>query len=158
MEPLTDKQIREAICNCSRGERNRLNLPDLTSLAWEDLDVLGWRDPKAPQRGYLVTPTEEGPVGVMVRAPETRVRRMAQCLLCQTVHQDNVSLMVAPKAGSRGNSIGTYVCTDLGCSAHLRASLRPTRQLPDPTPVIAARGEELRARLRGFIASVQRES
>lgn len=156
MSPLTEAQVRGAICNASRGERTRMHLPDLAALPWDDLDVLGWRDPKAPQRGYLV----QGPgEGVQLRAPESVVRRTAQCLLCHCVHEGDVALFVAPRAGEagrRGNTVGVYVCADLQCSAHLREELKPSRQLPDPTPVLAARVAGLHERLRAFLAAVQR--
>lgn len=160
MVPLSERALRASFRNCSRGERESLTLPDLRSLDWEALPFLGWRDPKAPLRGYLVRVQDDGPVGVVLRAPETRVRRTAQCLLCHSVHSDGVALFTARRlgaAGKRGSTIGTYVCDDLRCPDHLRASLRPSRQLPDPAPVLAARTEEMLERLDGFLAGVLRE-
>lgn len=157
MEPLTERQIRAAVQNCSRSERQALNLPRLTEVRGDELEYLGWRDPKAPQRGCLVQSTGRGTRGIVVRAPETRVRRAAQCALCHSVHQDGIALFVAPRAGPagrRGNTLGTYICQDLACSKHVRAALRPSRRLPDPAPVIAAQGAELSRRLDAFINSV----
>ena len=136
-----------------------MNLPNLTTVHWQDLEYLGWRDVKAPQRGYLVHEQGEELVGITVRAGESRVRRTALCDLCHSVHQDNVALFVAPRtgqAGRNGDTIGTYICDDLACHAHVRAALKPTRQLPDPAPLIAARGQELQGRLSAFIAGVLR--
>ena len=46
------------------------------------------------------------------------------CLLCQTAQGgDSVSLFTARrtgKAGRIGNTVGTYICADLGCSARVR--------------------------------------
>jgi hypothetical protein len=157
MDRLTEKQVREALGNCSRRERQAANLPKLDAVAWDDLEYLGWRDPKAPQRGYIVYSTGDGARGIVLRAPETRVTRTAQCALCHAVHQDGVSLFVAPRggaAGRNGNTIGTYICDDLACSAHLRAALRPSRRLPDPAPVIAEQGVELLRRVDAFVAAV----
>ena len=45
------------------------------------------------------------------------------CSMCLTTHSGGVSLMVAPKAGKagqQGNSVGTYICTDLACSLYVR--------------------------------------
>lgn len=159
MDRLSEKQVREAFQNCSRRERQAANLPKLDTVAWEELDYLGWRDPKAPQRGYIVYSSDEGPRGIVLRAPESRVSRTAQCALCQAVHQDGVALFVAPRggaAGRNGNTLGTYICDDLRCSAHLRAALRPSRRLPDPAPVIAQRGADLVRRVDAFVASVLR--
>lgn len=39
-----------------QGEAKRLATPrDLDLRPWDDLDFLGWRDPGAPDRSYLVT-------------------------------------------------------------------------------------------------------
>ena len=56
MEPLTEQEIRAAFVNCTKGETQRLSVPrDLADRPWDDLDYLGWRDPQAPDRAYLVT-------------------------------------------------------------------------------------------------------
>ncbi|HEU0101061.1 MAG TPA: FBP domain-containing protein [Mycobacteriales bacterium] len=160
MDGLSEKQVREAFRNCSRRERQTATLPELSSVAWENLEYLGWRDPKAPQRGYIVYWAAEGPRGIVLRAPESRVRRTAQCTLCQAVHQNGVALFVAPSggdAGRSGNTIGTYICDDLACSTHLRVALRPSRRLPDPAPVIAERGAAIVRRLDAFVGSVLRD-
>ena len=162
MNPLTERELRRSFRNCSRGERETLTLPALHAVDWATTAFLGWRDPKAPQRGYLVREVGGGdPVGIVLRAPETRVRRAAQCLLCHTVHQDGIALFVAKRggaAGRNGSTIGTYICDDLQCSAHLRSSLRPSRRLPDPAPVLEARTREMLERLDGFLAGVLQEA
>lgn len=160
MDRLSEKQVREAFRNCSRRERLAANLPKLDAVPWDDLECFGWRDPKAPQRGYLVYWSGDGPRGLVLRAPESRVRRTAQCSLCQAVHEDGVALFVAPRggtAGRNGDTIGTYICDDLACSAHLRAALRPSRQLPDPAPVIAEKGADLVQRVDAFVTLVLRD-
>jgi uncharacterized protein YlaI len=144
MHARTDHEIRASLANASRSEREAANLPDLTTLRWGDLDVLGWRAPKAPQRGYLVIPTDTGLRGLVLRAPQTRISRTAQCLLCQTVHQDNVALFVAKRPRGNGSSVGTYMCDDLQCSRHLR-----TKPLD-----LEARSRHLVASALGFLIQV----
>ena len=64
MRPLTEQDIRSSFVNCSKGEAKRLAIPrDLTERPWDDLDFLGWRDPGAPDRSYLVTERPAGPSG-----------------------------------------------------------------------------------------------
>ena len=60
MRALTEAAIRRCMVNCSRSEAAALTPPrDLAELDWPELDVLGWRDPKAELRGYLpVGPVE----------------------------------------------------------------------------------------------------
>ncbi|MFR0354940.1 FBP domain-containing protein [Streptomyces sediminimaris] len=127
MEPLTEREIRAAFINCSKGEAKRLSVPrDLADRPWEDLDYLGWRDPQAPDRAYLVTPGHDGrPKAVVLRASASAVgqQRRSMCSMCLTTHSGGVRLMVAPKAGragQQGNSVGVYICADLACSLYVR--------------------------------------
>jgi hypothetical protein len=126
MNPLTEQDIRTAFVNCTKGEAKRLSLPrDLSERPWGDLDFLGWRDPQAPDRAYLVTEQDGRPLGLTLRCPgpgSWQMRR-SMCSLCVTTHTGGVSLMVAPKAGPagrQGNSVGAYICSDLACSLYLR--------------------------------------
>ncbi|WP_371498104.1 FBP domain-containing protein [Kitasatospora sp. NBC_00374] len=127
MRELSESEIRESFVNCSKGEAQRLNLPrGLADLPWADLDFLGWRDPGAPDRGYLVTERDGGLVGVTLRVPSVR-RSLAKsniCSLCITTHAGaGVALLTARRAGvagREGNTVGNYVCADLACSLYVR--------------------------------------
>ncbi|MFI7008462.1 FBP domain-containing protein [Streptomyces sp. NPDC050145] len=126
MKPLTEQEIRASFVNCTKGEAKRLSVPhDLADRPWDDLDFFGWRDPQAPDRGYLVAPLADGLRGAALRsthAPSGQNRR-SLCRLCLTAHTGGVSLMVAPKAGKagkQGDSVGAYICDDLACSLYVR--------------------------------------
>ncbi|MFE2493363.1 FBP domain-containing protein [Streptomyces scopuliridis] len=126
MKPLAEQEIRTAFVNCTKGEAKRLTVPrDLAEQCWDDLDFLGWRDPQAPDRAYLVTELDGRPVGVQLRSSgggSWQMRR-SMCSVCVTTHTGGVSLMVAPrsgKAGQQGNSVGVYMCSDLACSLYVR--------------------------------------
>ncbi|GAA2931982.1 MULTISPECIES: FBP domain-containing protein [Streptomycetaceae] len=126
MKPLTEQEIRTAFVNCTKGEAKRLSVPrDLAERGWDDLDFLGWRDPQAPDRAYLVIELDGRPVGVRLRSCDAGSwqTRRSMCSVCVTVHTGGVSLMVAPKsgkAGQQGNSVGVYMCSDLACSLYVR--------------------------------------
>ncbi|MFJ9142580.1 FBP domain-containing protein [Streptomyces griseus] len=126
MGPLTEKEIRAAFVNCTKGEAKRLSVPrDLADRPWDDLDFLGWRDPQAPARAYLVIPSDRGVVGVQLRSSDAGSwqTRRSMCSMCVTTHTGGVSLLVAPrsgKAGQQGNSVGAYMCSDLACSLYVR--------------------------------------
>ena len=126
VEPLTEQEIRAAFVNCSKGEAKRLHVPrDLAEQPWDDLDFLGWRDPQAPDRAYLVADLGEGPVAITLRSPAAvpGQKRANLCSICLTSHVGGVTLMVAPrtgKAGQQGNSVGAYICGDLACSLYTR--------------------------------------
>ncbi|MDT0405411.1 MULTISPECIES: FBP domain-containing protein [Streptomyces] len=132
MRALTEQDIRGSFVNCSKGEAKRLAVPrDLGERAWDDLDFLGWRDPGAPDRSYLVTEREDRLVGVAMRfQPAQRgFLHRSMCSLCLTTHpRGGVALMTARKAGPagrEGNSVGAYMCTDLACSLYLRGKKVP---------------------------------
>ncbi|MFF1918620.1 FBP domain-containing protein [Streptomyces sp. NPDC058239] len=126
MKSLTEQEIRTAFVNCTKGEAKRLSVPrDLAERCWGDLDFLGWRDPRAPDRAYLVTELDGRPVGVQLRSSgvDSWQMRRSMCSVCVTTHTGGVSLMVAPrsgKAGQQGNSVGIYMCSDLACSLYVR--------------------------------------
>jgi hypothetical protein len=126
MKPLTEQVIRTAFVNCTKGEAKRLSVPrDLADRPWGDLDYLGWRDPQAPDRAYIVAELDAGLKGLVLRCPSAvsgQLRR-SMCSMCVTTHTGGVSLMVAPragKAGQQGNSVGAYICSDLACSLYVR--------------------------------------
>ncbi|MFG2060725.1 FBP domain-containing protein [Micromonospora sp. NPDC048871] len=126
MEALTESEIRAAFVNCSKGEAKRLFVPrDLATRPWADLDYLGWRDPKAEDRAYLVTEQAGRPTALVLRSPSASAGRGSRnmCAICLTSPEAGVSLLVAPKAGRAGrdgSSVGTYLCSDLSCSLYLR--------------------------------------
>lgn len=126
--PVSEKELRESFVNCSKGEAQRLNPPRrLDVLPWEDLDFLGWRDPGAPDRGYLVAEYHGRLVGLSMRVA-TNVRRSLMkttvCSVCVTSHLGSgVSLFAAPRAGAAGragNTVGQYLCADLACPLYVR--------------------------------------
>ncbi|MET7854332.1 FBP domain-containing protein [Streptomyces avermitilis] len=132
MRTLTEQDIRDSFINCSKGEAKRLAIPrDLDERPWDDLDFLGWRDPGAPDRSYLVTERADDVVGVTLRFPSSRrgFLHRSMCSLCVTTHPSNgVSLMTARKtgaAGREGNSVGVYMCADLACSLYVRGKKVP---------------------------------
>jgi len=162
MKPLSEKEVRAAFVNCSKGEAQRVSMPrDLAEQPWDDLDFLGWRDPGAPDRTYLVTEYEGRMIGVALRFPSQRrgYLHRSLCSVCLTTHPGSgVSLMTARKAGTagrEGNSVGMYMCTDLACSLYVRG-------LKKPAPggrfheslTLDEQIERGRANLNGFLAKL----
>ncbi|MEW1958867.1 FBP domain-containing protein [Kineococcus sp. NPDC059986] len=156
---LTDEAIRSTMTNCSRGEAHRMRVPDWVHDCDPVHEVVGWRDPKAPERGWLLVPLGEAVVGLALRAtPGTGVRTTAMCDLCRTTRSPGeVSLFVAARAGESGrkhNTVGTYLCSDLACADNVRV-LRATPTLkPDPGLSISQRRDALRERAAAFAAKV----
>jgi hypothetical protein len=164
VEALTEQQIRTSFVNCTKGEATRMNIPhELAERSWDDLDYLGWRDPKSPSRGYLVAPMADGLTGVLLRAPEAAVgvKRQKMCSLCLTPRSGGVSLMVAPRAGrsgQRGNTVGTYICAELNCSLYVRGRLQAGGPVIQETLTTEERIARLVANLNTFVARVRTDA
>ena len=163
MRALTDQQVRRSFVNCSRGETKTLTLPKgFDGVEWAELEVFGWRDPKAPLRGYLVLDVDDEPLGIAVRAADTRMssRTAAMCQLCQSpLPGDAVSLFTARRAGEagrNGNTVGTYICADLACSHRVRTEIPPWLRERNPAEVVVERANELRERALAFTHAVRR--
>jgi hypothetical protein len=129
MHPLTSQQIRASFVNASRREVAQATLPDLDAARWDRLDLLGWRDRRAPLSAYVVLELDDEPVGVLLRSSDApRRRARAVCAWCEDViATQDVALHVARRGGAvgrRGDTIGTLICTDLVCSRNVRR--RPT--------------------------------
>lgn len=157
MTPVTEAQVRKAFINLTKGEASRVNLPaELGAQPWDDLDYLGWRDPKAPQRAYLVAEHAGTLRGVGLRlSQEARGPRKTMCSLCFTV--GDVSLMVANRAGrsgAAGNSVGTYICTDLACSLYLRGKRKVTTPITHETLSVEQKVARLATNLDTFVGRV----
>jgi hypothetical protein len=127
MRPLSEDEIRASFVNSTDAELDELELPlEHLLVEWDEIDALAWRDRRFRQRGYLVTLIEDEPVGLVLRAAEapSSRHRAAMCNLCHTQQPANqVSLFSARRAGragERGDSVGTYLCTDLSCQENVR--------------------------------------
>jgi len=164
MEPLTEREIRDSFVNCSKGEAGRIKMPpDLAATPWADLDFLGWTDPAAPLRALLVVPGDTGPVGVVLRRPESRragPMRSSMCRVCYTGHTaDGVTLFVAALAGAagrHGNSVGEYLCSDLACSLYLRGKRKPRGRLvrQEESLTLDERIDRAMTSLNGFVKRI----
>jgi len=158
---LTEQQIRRSFLNCSRGEANAAVLPkDLAVLDWSGLELLGWRDPKAPSRAYLVLPYDGEVVGLALRAapaPKSRLRSNI-CGFCTTTHGlSDITLFSgkrAGKAGRDGNTLGIYACGNLGCCQYVRGELKSDVPQPFETLTVAERVARLEEKLHKFVARV----
>ncbi len=160
MRELTAEQIRTSMVNASGAEIERMPLPGLHETVWNAREFLGWRDPAGSPRGYIVHWVDDRPVGIMVRAASTALRPGigAMCSLCHTPQPSTqVVMFSAPRggdAGRDGNSIGTYICTDLACSIMIRiipglSELSLTRD-----ELVMRRSAGLQQRLENFTANV----
>ncbi|MFC9975791.1 FBP domain-containing protein [Spirillospora sp. NPDC127200] len=165
MQAITESDLRSCFVNCSKGDAKRLNLPaDFAQSPWDDLDFLGWRDPKAPDRAYLIAETGDRLTGIALRyasAPGKArgFNSTSLCSFCQTAHTGGgVALMSARRsgeAGKRGNTVGQYLCADLACSLYLRGKKQTLlgRAHDDGIP-LEEKVARVKANLDAFVTSV----
>lgn len=125
MRPIDERAIRASFINASRKEVSDLTLPaDFADIDFDRIDFLGWTDPKAPRRAYVVAWRDDALVGVLLQRAEQRVLSRAQCSWCEDVTlRNDVQMYVARKAGPagrKGDSVGTLTCAGFGCSKNVR--------------------------------------
>ncbi|MEV4110348.1 FBP domain-containing protein [Nonomuraea sp. NPDC049695] len=162
MNPITEHDIRTSFVNCSKGEARRLNLPrDLAGSPWPDLDFLGWRDPGAPERAYLVAERGGELVGVALRPAQEARRSFTKstlCSVCVTPHAGTgVALFAAPRvgaAGRQGNTVGAYMCADLACSLYVRDKKQTELGTRFESLTVEERIARAAANLDGFLERV----
>ena len=161
MESLSPQQLRECFVNCSRSEAEALPLPPgAHEIDWSRREFLGWRDPRLPQRGYVVIPTADGPVGIVLHASDASVRSHtpAMCGWCQDVHYTREvyfwSARRAGQAGRNGDTVGALVCGSFECCENVRRIPPPQFVGFDAGRVVEDRIAGLAARVRRFAATV----
>jgi hypothetical protein len=163
MKPLTREQIVESLVNMSEADFRVMSFPGLHETLWDEREFLGWRDAHHPTKGYLVFWVGDEVRGLMVRSAESPMPpgRSALCALCHTQQPaPQVSLFAAPKTGeegARGNTVGTYLCADLSCSAIIRmvVDVPGARSAED---VLATKSDNIRQRLENFSRRVISEN
>jgi hypothetical protein len=164
MHPVLKSDIQRALVNVSKSERAAVTFePAFDDVPWGRLDFYGWRDSRFPRRGYLVRQHDDGLVAVAVHTPESGMSgaRKAMCVVCRAVDTANsIALFAARRtgaAGRKGDTVGTYICVGLDCSAQLRLPrVKVGRSMLSDTeldPDVLAVG--MLERLDGFLASVQ---
>lgn len=159
MRPLTATEIRDSFVNAGSIDLGRIPLPGLHEVLWDDREFLGWRDGSTANRGYLVFWREDRAIGIVLRAASTRLTvGSAMCSLCQTSQPAGqvrlFSALRAGGAGDAGDSVGTYVCSDLGCSHLIRMAPHGNPWDPNPQAVVAQRAAGLLRRVEAFAAKV----
>ena len=125
MLPLDERTIRASFINASRKEVAVLTLPaGFETIDFDRIDFLGWFDPKLPKRAYVVAAVEDRPVGVLLQRTDQRTAARAQCSWCDDVTlRNDVQFFSARKvgaAGRNGDTIGTLICENFGCSENVR--------------------------------------
>lgn len=165
MRPLSEDQIRDSFINTTVREARQVTVPDLDAVRWDDIEYLGWRDPKRELLAYVVLELDDEVVGIMLRTqPPSPHRRKMMCAWCQDVTiADPAVLYVARRAGApgrKGGTIGTAICAGFRCSATVRRAPSLTEMSggseEEKQYWIDLRVQELRERSASFVREVAR--
>ncbi|KAB1647434.1 MULTISPECIES: FBP domain-containing protein [unclassified Pseudoclavibacter] len=163
MQTLTESFIRSSFVNASRRETKELTFRDdfaaLTEEDWQQLDYLGWRDPKYARRAYVVLPRLDGdPVGVLLTRAAAAPRTPTMCHWCRDVRLPNPVVLWSAKragaAGRRGDTVGTLICDDFQCSHNVRNDPPAFYKGYDVLAARQQRIDDLRTRVAGFAESL----
>ncbi|MBT2476037.1 FBP domain-containing protein [Microbacterium sp. ISL-103] len=162
MRALTEEDVRASFVNADADELRVMEMPhDFVLIDWDYLDFFAWRDPSAGRRGYVLTQHDGRISGVVLRVSDPGRGRSGMCNICHTMQPGNqvalFSARLAGEAGARGDSIGTYVCTDLSCHESVR--LAPPLA---PNEILAAGQVDLRLdgtrrRMEAFVERVRQQ-
>lgn len=125
MRPIDERAVRASFINASRKEVSSLSLPQgFADIDFDRIDYLGWSDAKFVRRAYVVTEVDGVLTGALLQRAEQRVLARTQCSWCEDVTlRNDVQLYSARKAGAagrKGDTIGTLVCAEFGCSHNVR--------------------------------------
>ncbi|MEA1263161.1 FBP domain-containing protein [Microbacterium sp. STF-2] len=159
MQPRSGRELRAALLNVSESVRRTVRVPKRLPLGWGEADYLGWRDPSAPQRGYIIIEESGRLKGIMLTHARLSARpsRAVMCALCRIPRRfEQVVLFTGTSEGADRSlsSRGSYLCADLDCNVRVNA-LRPSSPLePSPEELVAQRRAELRERSHAFVAEV----
>lgn len=160
MRPIDERAIRASFRNASRKEVSDLRLPaGFADIDFSRLDYLGWSDPKSPRRAYVFVEIDDALAGVMLQQAEQRVIARAQCSWCDDVTlRNDVQLFTARKAGPagrKGDTVGTLVCANFGCSANVRLLPPLAYEGFDREAARAQRIVRLGEHVRSFVAALE---
>ncbi|GAA1346790.1 FBP domain-containing protein [Falsarthrobacter nasiphocae] len=163
MRALTEKEIRDSLMNCSKGQAKRLNFAqDPAEVDWENTPFLGWGDPKSPLDSYLCAEIDGEAVGLVLRAAAkpSGAATAQMCQMCKSVHAGaGISFMAVPlpgEAGRKGNTAGTYMCQGAACLDYLmgRARLEKSLQMKE-TLTREEKIERAQENVEAFVRSIR---
>lgn len=99
-------------------DRSLVSVPDLTWVAWDELDYFAWRH-TSENRAFLVTALPERNIGLVMRPTTARQRGM--CDLCCGVDRDVGSMAVMVDSWQRPRTAyGLNICGNFDCGEGAR--------------------------------------
>ncbi|HAK53419.1 MAG TPA: hypothetical protein DCM54_16190 [Gammaproteobacteria bacterium] len=137
MDPISQDEISHVF------DEDQVVLPDLSTVAWDHLDYLGWVHPSGHLAYLVLVSPESGKLtgSVLRRRPRISKRpRYEMCSWCHHVHRNNRTAMftLSVKGTEGRHLIGKVLCKDLDCSLRIRNLVEPASYM-DETLYVQAR-------------------
>ncbi len=120
----------EEIAAAFEGKNDDLNVPDLTTVPWDNLDYFGWVHPSGHLGFVVLQSPNDGQIrGIRLSRMKRNAKkpRMEMCTWCHHVHKANGTAMFTVQVkGSEGrHTLGNVICKDLDCSLRIRNLIQP---------------------------------
>lgn len=159
MHSFTRDQILGAFRSATRSEVKRVTFAEnFESVEFGALDYYGWVDPKIPRRAYLLFDRPDGPIALLLNRAAVTPRGRTMCTWCNDVNlTDDAVLYTARRAGAagrKGDTIGTMICANFGCSRNVRRLPPAFHKDTDLEFIRERQVGELRRKVDGFVDKV----
>lgn len=159
MNSYTRDQILTAFRGATRSEVKKVTFaPDFDVVDFDKLDYYGWVDPKIPRRAYLLVDRPDGPVTLLLNRAAVKPRGRTMCTWCNDVNLTDEAVLYTVRrggaAGRKGDTLGTLICANFGCSGNVRQLPPAYHKETDLELIREQRVEELRSKVHGFVDKV----
>ena len=159
MNSYTRDQILAAFRGATRSEVKKVTFaPDFDAVAFGKLEYYGWTDPKIPRRAYLLVDRPDGPVALLLNRAAVKPRGRTMCTWCNDVNLTDEAVLYTVRrggaAGRKGDTLGTLICANFGCSGNVRQLPPAYHRGTDLDLIREQRVEELRSKVHGFVDKV----
>lgn len=159
MDFFTRGQILGAFRGATRSEVKRVTFAaDFDSVEFGTLEYYGWTDPKIPRRAYLLVDRPQGPTALLLNRAAVKPRGRTMCTWCNDVNLTDEAVLYtvcrAGAAGRKGDTIGTMICANFGCSRNVRRLPPAFHKDTDLQRIREQQIHELRRKVHGFVDNV----
>ncbi|WP_422743412.1 FBP domain-containing protein [Mycobacterium sp. WMMD1722] len=159
MDSFTRTQILGAFRGATRSEVKKVTFAaDFDAVNFAALEYYGWADPKIPRRAYLVVERPDGLVALLLNRAAVKPRGRAMCTWCNDVNLNDEAVLYTVRrggaAGRKGDTIGTLICANFGCSRNVRQLPPAYHKDTDLKHIREQQVGELLRKVHGFVEKV----
>lgn len=159
MHSYTRTQILGAFRGATRSEVKKVTFAaNFDDVDFGKLDYYGWIDPKIPRRAYVLIDRPAGPVALLLSRSTVKPRMRAMCTWCNDVNLTDEAVLYTVRrggaAGRKGDTLGTLICANFGCSRNVRQLPPAYHRGTDLALLRKQQVSELQRKVHGFVDQV----